>query len=168
MSNRVRFVCFLVFAFLALVVLAGCGDSGSVSYDQTPSATLDRLVRGMQTESVGLVLSCYTNPYRLTGLGRSYLLTHEEAAALYQQVFARYNYSTWTIYYRYITVAGPSAAATCDVMVYNGRTWEYARFLYSLTRYGSMWLINHETLIGASASSSCAAQGLVENLLEQP
>ncbi len=100
----------------------------------------------------------------MTAYGMTAWVTHNDAAAVWRQAFARYDYSTWGIPSMYVVFSGAEAIATCNVMMHDGTTWEYGSFLYSLVLRGSTWLINNETLLSASACSDFAVKALVEGL----
>ena len=136
-------------AVAAVTILAtgisGCGGSKPSDPRGTPDGTLNELERAIRREDIDAMLACYTDPYYVIVNSEATVVSHEIARIAYAIAFAAYDYSTWSLVGRNVTVSGSGAFASCTQMMYFSGEWASAPVMYRMCRVGSMWYIYEES-----------------------
>mgnify|MGYP000861913561 CR=1 FL=1 len=161
-ANRAIGVALILFMMMAV---GGCGGSKPSSDPRsTPSGTLSELEKAIQKEDITAMLGCYTDPYYVTIDGETTEISHDIARIAYAIIFAMYDYSTWSLVDRNISVSGSEAFASCTQRMYSEGEWVSAPAMYRMCLVGSKWYIYEE--IGEDSgydfSPSAKMKGAVE------
>jgi ketosteroid isomerase-like protein len=138
-------------AVAAIVLLAtgisGCGGSKPTNPRGTPNGTLDELEKAIRREDIDAMLACYTDPFYVIVNSDVTPVTHDIARIAYAIAFAAYDYSTWSLVGRNVTISGSEAFASCTQTMYFGGEWASAPVMYRMCRVGSMWYIYEESTV---------------------
>lgn len=104
----------IVLILLMMVAVTGCGGSRPSSDPRsTPNGTLNELQRAIRQSDITAMLGCYTDPYYVTIDYETTEITHDIARIAYAIIFAAYDYSTWSLVDRSISISGSEAFASC-------------------------------------------------------
>lgn len=155
----------IVLILLLMMVVGGCGRSKPSSDPRsTPSGTLDELQKAIRNEGIDAMLVCYTEPFYLTGGGETTTVSHDMARIAYALSFAFYDYSTWSLVDRSISVSGSDAVASCIQRMYieDEGGWVSGPVMYRMCRVESKWYIYEEigTDPGYDLNPSARMKGL--------
>lgn len=153
----------IVLILLMMVAVTGCGGSRPSSDPRsTPNGTLNELQRAIRQSDITAMLGCYTDPYYVTLDGETTEITHDIARIAYAIIFAAYDYSTWSLVDRSISISGSEAFASCTQRMYFEGEWVSASAMYRMCRVGSKWYIYEE--IGTDPGYDFSPSGRMKGL----
>lgn len=151
----------VVLILLLMMLVSGCGRSKPSSDPRsTPSGTLDELQKAIRNEDIDAMLVCYTEPFYLTGGGETTTVSHDMARIAYAFAFALYDYSTWSLVDRSISVSGSDAVASCIQRMYieDQGGWVSGPVMYRMCRVESKWYIYEEIIVESEYDLSPSAR----------
>jgi len=144
-GSRVVGVALILFMMTAA---SGCGGSKPSSDPRsTPNGTLSELEKAIRKEDITAILRCYTDPYYVTNDYETTEITHDIARIAYAIIFAAYDYSTWSLADRNISMSGSEAFASCTQKMYFEGEWMSAPAMYRMCLVGSRWYIYEEIVV---------------------
>lgn len=167
MINRRKHRIGMWIAVAAIMLLAmgisGCGGSKPSSPRGTPNGTLNELERAIRREDIDAMLACYTDPYYAIVGTEATSVPHDIARIAYAIAFAAYDYSTWSLVGRNVTMVNSEAFASCTQTMYFGGEWTSAPVMYRMCRVGSMWYIYEESTVDLAYGLGEARQLMFPN-----
>ncbi len=145
--RKQRIGMWIAVAAITLLVtgISGCGGGEPSDPRGTPNGTLNELEKAIRREDINALLACYTDPYYVIVRGEASSVTHEIARIAYAIAFAAYDYSTWSLVGRNLTIGDSEAFASCTQTMYFGGEWASAPVMYRMRRVGPMWYIYEES-----------------------
>jgi len=143
--------------------ISGCGGSKPSNPRGTPNGTLNELEKAIRREDIDAMLACYTDPYYVIVGGEATSVTHDIARIAYAIAFAAYDYSTWSLVGRNVTMVDSEAFASCTQTMYFGGEWASAPVMYRMCSVGSMWYIYEESTVDLAYGLGEARQLMFPN-----